>query len=136
MNPPSPGMGLKGRQFANSYAKVGLETEVMSASPQKLIDMLLSGARASIAKARIHMQSSDVPARGEAISKAIDIISAGLRAAVDESVGDVAKSLITTYDLATHHLLLANARSDMKHLDIADSMLADVQTAWREATNS
>jgi flagellar protein FliS len=107
----------------------------MSASPEKLISLLLAGARASIAKAKLHFEHNNVPERGMAIGKAVDIVTTGLRAAVLDSMGEVAKSLVMTYDLVAHHLTLANLRAQVEHLDIADAMLADIQSAWNEATN-
>jgi len=130
----NPMSGSKSQKFAASYAQVGLETQVLSATPEKLIALLLAGARASIAKAKLHMQAGKTPEKAAAIGKAIDIVGSGLRAAVDESTGEVAKHLMATYDLVTYHLLQANLKNDAKHLDIADGMLADVESAWLEVT--
>ncbi|NUO85512.1 MAG: flagellar protein FliS, partial [Cupriavidus sp.] len=68
------------RASANAYAQVGVQTGAMSASPHKLIAMLYDGARAAIARARFHLEGGNIAERGNAISKAIDIIDNGLRA--------------------------------------------------------
>ena len=124
----------KSRQLAKSYATVGLETAVMSASPEKLVSMLFAGARSNVTKARYFLESGKVAERGQCISKALDIINAGLRASVDESQGEVAKSLVLSYELMAHHLLLANMQSSVEHLDIVLNMLNDLGTAWDVAT--
>ena len=62
------------RAFANAYAKVGIETGVISASPHKLIVMLFDGALVSVTAAIMHMKAGDIPAKGAAISKAIMIM--------------------------------------------------------------
>ena len=59
-----------GHSGANAYARVGVETGVMGASPHRLIVMLYQGARQAIAQARMHVQQGNVSARGEAIGKA------------------------------------------------------------------
>ena len=60
---------------ANAYAKVGLESSVMTADSHGLILLLFEGAATAIAQARIHMEQNDVAQRGTNISKAIDITS-------------------------------------------------------------
>lgn len=124
----------KNRQLAQSYATVGLETSVMSASPEKLVSLLFAGARNNVTKAKFFLESGNVAERGKCISKALDIITAGLRASVDETQGEVAKNLVLSYELMAHHLLLANRQSEVKHLDIVLTMLNDIGSAWDIAT--
>ena len=118
---------------AQSYAKVGLETGVHSASPEKLISMLFDGARTAIARARFAFEQNNIAARGQAISKAIDIVANGLKAALNrEAGGDIAANLYELYDYIERCLLMANLRSDLAKLDEADRLLADVASAWNE----
>lgn len=44
---------------ANAYARVGVESGVMSADPHQLIVMLFDGAKTAIRAARIHMQTGN-----------------------------------------------------------------------------
>lgn len=118
---------------ARSYAQVGLETSVNSASPERLIGLLFDGARSAIAKARFAMERGNVQARGQAISKAIEIVSSGLKAVLDrEAGGQVAANLYELYDYIERCLLLANLRGDATKLDEADRLLNDLGTAWKE----
>lgn len=63
-----------------AYAQVGIESGVMSASPHQLIEMLFDGANSAPVRARLFMQQGDIVAKGEALSKAINIIDNGLKA--------------------------------------------------------
>ncbi|MDR5905773.1 flagellar export chaperone FliS [Franzmannia qiaohouensis] len=118
---------------ANAYAKVGVESGVMSASPHQLIVMLFDGAQASIRAARIHMQNGNTAEKGKSISKALDIVNNGLMAALDaERGGDVAQRLASLYDYIARLLLAANLRNDEQSLDEAGKLLEDIGTAWRE----
>lgn len=129
--------GALRRRSAQTYANVGLETQVLGASPQQLITLLFEGAQAAIMKARLYMQNRDIAGRGAAISKAIDIVDSGLKASVDTDLGgELATNLITTYELIIRHLLLANLNADDKHLGIAEKMLTDIAQAWREAVDT
>ena len=118
---------------ANAYARVGVESGVMSADPHKLIVMLFDGAQASIRAARIHMQAGNVSEKGKAISKALDIINNGLAAALDqEKGGEIAERLGSLYDYIARLLLTANLRNDEESLNQAEQLLEDVASAWRE----
>lgn len=131
-----PKRGPRGRPSVQAYANIGLETQVFSATPEQLISMLFEGACAAIAKARIYFEQGNIAERGLSISKAIDIVDSGLKAAVNKDQGDVATHLIASYDLIQYHLTYANLHSDPSRLDIAENMLKTIGQAWNEATSS
>ncbi|WP_439686682.1 flagellar export chaperone FliS [Cupriavidus oxalaticus] len=121
------------RQAINAYSQVGVQTGAMSASPHKLITMLYDGARSAIAKARFHLEAGDVPARGTAISKAIDIIDNGLRAVLDhEAGGEISANLESLYEYMVRRLMLANLRSDAALLAEVDALLESLASAWAQ----
>lgn len=120
------------RYGARAYARVGIESGVMSASPHKLIVMLFDGAAGFIRAARLHMQAGQVAAKGEAISKAIDVVG-GLSSALDhERGGELAGRLESLYDYISDLLLKANLENSVARLDEAERLLADIASAWRE----
>lgn len=124
------------RNAVNAYAQVGVETGAMSASPHQLIVMLYDGARAAIARAKFHLAAGDIAAKGNAISKSIDIIDNGLRAVLDHNAGgDVAADLERLYDYMSRQLMLANLRNDEALLDQVDSLLQDLSSAWAQIGN-
>jgi len=124
------------RSPAQAYAQLGLETRVLSASPARLITLLFDGARAALANARRAMAAHDVAARGQAISKAIDIVTNGLKASLDDEAGGaLAARLHQAYGLIVQKLLLANLKNDLAQLDGADRLLAEIGAAWRAATD-
>ncbi len=125
------------RNMANAYAKIGLETAVENASPLQLITMLFDGARAAIALARCHMESQNIQGKGNAISKAINIVDNGLKAALDAEAGgpegaELVNNLTGLYDYINQRLLYANLRNDSGLLDEADRLLESLGSAWRE----
>lgn len=122
---------------ANVYAKVGTESAAMSASPHQLITMLFDGAKTAIAMARHHMANNDIGAKGQAISKAINIVDNGLKASLDADAAGVAGAQLVAdlsafYAYVTQRLLYANLRNDPRLLDEADQLLDSVSSAWRE----
>jgi len=124
---------MSGMRGANAYAKVGVESGVLSASPHQLIVMLFDAAQTSIRAARLHMQAGNVTEKGKAISRAIDIVNRGLLAALDhERGGELAGRLEQIYDYVTRLLLQANLRNDQQSLDQAANLLEEIGSAWRE----
>jgi flagellar secretion chaperone FliS len=129
------------KNAANAYAKIGLETAVESASPHELITMLFNGAKATIAMARLYMADNDIQGKGNAISKAINIVQNGLKAGlVADAAGPEGAELVTNltalYDYITQRLMYANLHNDPAMLDEADQLLDNIGSAWREIGTS
>lgn len=115
----------------NSYRKVGVETGVASASPQRLILMLYEGAIAAIASAQQHVRLKNIAAKGEAVSKAISIIDGGLKASLDLSVGgELARNLSELYDYMGRRLLHASIKNDLAALEEVRQLLQQLMSAW------
>lgn len=128
------------------YAKVGAESGVIAADPHKLISMLYQGALQAIANARNGMMriantrktrnakaglTQEVANKCAAISKAIDIIDAGLNASLDKKVGgELAQNLSSLYDYMCQRLLAANLNNDMAALDEVARLLNELKGAW------
>lgn len=120
-----------GHSGANAYARVGVETGVMGASPHRLIVMLYQGARQAIAQARMHLQQGNVPGRGEAIGKAIQIVESGLQQSLDLEVGgEIAQRLNALYSYMSRRLLEANIKESEAMLVEIDGLLATLEEAW------
>lgn len=120
-----------GHSGANAYARVGVETGVMGASPHRLIVMLYQGARQAIAQARMHIQQGNVPARGEAIGKAIQIVESGLQLSLNVEVGgEIAERLDALYAYMSRRLLEANIKQSEAMLVEVDGLLATLEEAW------
>jgi flagellar protein FliS len=109
------------RNPAQSYAKVGLAVE--TASPHKLILMLFDGAIAAINIAKFELEAGDIPKKGASISKAIDIVSNGLRASLDVEAGELGERLAALYDYMVQRLLFANLHNNIAALDEVAGLL-------------
>lgn len=121
------------RNPAESYAKVGVESAVSTADPHRLIMMLFDGALAALSQARIHMEAGDIPKKGVSISKAIDLISNGLRASLDmEAGGQLAERLAALYDYMGQRLLFANLNNNLAALDEVNELLGGLRDAWSQ----
>lgn len=118
---------------ASAYSKLGVQTNAMSANPHQLIVMLFDGAHSSLGKARWAISQNDVAHKATHLSKAIDIIELGLRAALDiERGGELAERLDALYDYMARTLVRANARNDADLVAHVDTLLTDIGSAWKQ----
>ncbi|AZK63334.1 flagellar export chaperone FliS [Pectobacterium versatile] len=118
---------------SQAYAQVGLESAVMSASPHQLIVMLFDGARSAMVRARILLQQGDIQGKGMALSKAIDIITNGLKVGLDmEKGGELVENLSALYDYMTQRLMIANLHNDVKVIEEVEVLLENIADAWRQ----
>ncbi|MNC05848.1 Flagellar protein FliS [compost metagenome] len=116
-----------------AYAQIGVESAVMSASPHQLIVLLFDGALSALVRARLFMQQGEQASKGEALSKAINIIDNGLKAGLDnEQGGEIAENLSSLYDYMIRRLMLANLRNDVGLIEEVEGLLTNIADAWKQ----
>jgi len=120
-----------------AYAKIGVESAVMSASQQQLVVMLFDGALSALIRARLFMQDGNIEGKGTSISKAINIIEAGLKEGLAENSGDeLADNLLDLYNYMTRRLLQANLHNDVEAVGEVEGLLRNIADAWKEVVQS
>ena len=116
---------------ARAYSKLGLETDVVSADPHRLVLILFDGALLAIQRAKGLLAARRIPEKCQALSQAIRIIDSGLCASVDTShAPEFAVRLISLYKYIIMRLLHANMRNDVKAMDEAANLLSGLRGAW------
>ncbi|WP_263054078.1 flagellar export chaperone FliS [[Curtobacterium] plantarum] len=116
-----------------AYAKIGVESAVMSATQQQLVGMLFDGALSALIRARLFMQDGNIEGKGSSISKAINIIEAGLKEGLTENRGDeLADNLLDLYNYMTRRLLHANLNNDVTAVEEVEGLLRNIADAWKE----
>lgn len=120
-----------------AYAKIGVESAVMSATQQQLVGMLFDGALSALIRARLFMQDGNIEGKGSSISKAINIIEAGLKEGLTENRGDeLAYNLLDLYNYMTRRLLHANLHNDVAAVEEVEGLLRNIADAWKEVVHS
>lgn len=117
-------------QRASMYAKVGLETDVQSASPHRLVAMLFDGVFDAMKQAIQAIQGGNVELKNRALSRAVRILDEGLRAGLDLSAGQLAVDLRDLYAYVCTRLTQANLRSDVAAIEECQRLLSPVREAW------
>ncbi|HCW99343.1 MULTISPECIES: flagellar export chaperone FliS [Pantoea] len=116
-----------------AYAKIGVESAVMSASQQQLVNMLFEGALSALVRARLFLQDGNIEGKGLSLSKAINIIENGLRQGLAEESGDeLTTNLLSLYAYMVRRLLQANLRNDVEAIVEVEALLRNIADAWKE----
>ncbi len=113
------------------YARLNIRTSIETASPHRIILMLLDGALGKLRAARLAMQQREIAAKGANISWTISIID-GLRASLDiEKGGELAANLDNLYDYMARRLTEANLHDDVARLDEVEALLGEIRAGWK-----
>jgi len=114
------------QQYRQNHIQGGVET----ASPHRLVQMLMEGALEKIMTAKSYMENKDIAKKGETISWAISIID-GLRSCLNgDAGGEVAQELFALYSYMEARLLEANMKNDQAILDEVAQLLIQVKSGW------
>jgi flagellar protein FliS len=109
------------------------EQMVMTASPAKLIELLLDKAITVIEDAKVLINEKNFKGANEKIIRAQDIVME-LNLSLDvEKGGDIAKNLRALYNYMYRTLVEANIKKDVKKLDEVKILLSDLLSTWQEA---
>jgi flagellar protein FliS len=112
------------------YDQAGVRYEVESASPHRLIQMMMQRVLTKIAVARGHMQRNAVGEKGRHLSDAISIIN-GLQASLNHKPNaELSGNFDALYDYMSRRLLEANMRDDLQLLDEVAGLMREIKEAW------
>lgn len=112
------------------YRSVGAYSQVESASPHRLIQLMLETAQSRISTARGCMERGEISQKGENIGKAIGLVD-GLCNSLDMGQGgEIAANLREIYSYASRRLTEANLRNDAQMLDEVSGLLREIKSAW------
>lgn len=112
------------------YQTVNVNAQVATASPQRLIQMLMDGGLMRLAQARGAMERGQIGLKGELLGKAIAIIG-GLRNGLNlEAGGEISTNLDALYEYMSARLTEANIKNDPVIIEEVMGLLREVKSAW------
>ncbi|WP_417614598.1 flagellar export chaperone FliS [Oceanisphaera sp.] len=118
------------RGSLKAYRSVAVDSQRDTASPYRVVQMLLAGALERLAKARLAIEQQNISQRGELIGKTITIIQQ-LQSSLDmEAGGEVSANLESLYDFMVRELMLANSENSSERLEGVSGLLRDIKESW------
>lgn len=112
------------------YQNVDLRATAETASPHKLIEMLIDGALTAMAKAKGAIERSEIEERTRQINKANEIVI-GLRGSLDfEKGGEIAANLESLYDYMNRTLMSANRENSADKVQEVMNLMLQIKQGW------
>jgi flagellar protein FliS len=118
------------RQALSQYQSINVASGIEDASPHRLIQMLMLGFMQRVAEAKGAIARNQVALKGEAITKALNIL-AGLQDSLNKSVESaLPEQLDSLYTYMQHRLLEANLKNSEAVLDEVAQLMRTVKEGW------
>jgi flagellar protein FliS len=117
---------------ADAYRRINVETSMHTIDQHQIVSLLFDGMLQSLATARGALARGDVPAKCNAIARALRIVEEGLSTGLDRvDGGELAANLAALYDYCTRRLILANAQNDDAILQEVQALIEPVAQSWK-----
>ena len=108
---------------ANEYRQLGVRHEVETASPHRLIQMMMERVLANIARAKASLERGLVAEKGQQISR----LQASLNHEPDRTLGSNFDAL---YDYMSRRLVESNLNNDVGGLEEVADLMRELKSAW------
>jgi flagellar protein FliS len=123
-------MSLNSSAAAEQYRKLDTRGLVESASPHRLIQLMMERTLTNIGIARRHVERGEMPGKGARIGDAIGIIN-GLKASLNHKAdGTLSANFDALYAYMMRRLLEANLHNDVGMLDEVAGLMKELKEAW------
>ena len=115
---------------ANEYRQLGIRHEIKTASPHRLIQLLMERVLAKIAMAKGYMEQEAISQKCQHIGDAINIIS-GLRASLNHDPdARLSGNFDALYDYMSRRLVESNLKNDVDGLSEVAGLMRELKSAW------
>lgn len=126
----------RAQRGGSAYGKVGVETDVLSASPHRLVALLFDGAVEGMNLALAAIQAGNTPVKNNALCRCVRILDEGLKAALNLDSNPLAHDLRDLYAYLCMRLTYANLHSDAAAIEECKRLLLPVRDAWAAIADS
>lgn len=114
----------------NKYSQTAVDSGVESATPHRLVQMMMEGVLDKIALAKGFMARREHEAEGRHINWAVSLIN-GLRMSLNKDEGgDLAEDLDSLYEYMVRQLLEGHMKANPGLLDEVASLMREVKSGW------
>ena len=117
----------------NPYLKQYQQTQVQTASPEKILIMLYDGAIQFLNKARVGMENKNIEETHNNIMRAQRIIQEFMNTLDRQNGGEIAENLYRLYDYLNYRLIQSNVKKDIDGIDEVLRHLKELKATWEEA---
>ena len=119
----------------NAYMNQYQNTQIQTASPEKILILLYDGAIRFCRQAMQAMDDSNKSVQNEKITRTMTIIQEFATSLDHEIGGDIATELDALYGFMLRELTRANVENNRKALETVEDLLSGLRETWVEAAN-
>jgi len=118
---------------ARAYGNTDRQTAVMVSSSVGLVILLYEKLLIRLDEAKRGFANQDIPARLDAIAKAVELIEVGLISSLDlRQGGEIASRLKIHYDIWIAKLFNANIKASVELLDEVEQEVQTIKSAFMQ----
>ncbi len=115
---------------AAQYQSLDIRSRIESATPHRLIQLMMERVLAKIGLAKSQLADGDMAGKGLNIGDAIEIVN-GLQASLNHKAdAKIAGNFDALYDYMMRRLLEANLKNDAAILDEVAGLMRELKEAW------
>ncbi|MCV2401494.1 flagellar export chaperone FliS [Marinomonas sp. C2222] len=117
-----------------AYRKDSLKSDLASADPHRVIQLLMQGALEKLALGKGCIERSDWEGKSTSLTRAVEIINA-LKDALDRDVNpELVDNLDMLYEYMTMRITEASVSKDISIIDQVMGLLLQIKGAWDQIT--
>jgi len=130
------GLYMYKKKGINAYKKDSLKSDLASADPHRVIQLLMQGALERLALGKGCIERSDWEGKASALTSAVEIINS-LRDSLDRSVNpELVDNLESLYDYMTVQITEASVTKDTALLDQVIALILQIKGAWDQISEA
>ncbi|WP_137169231.1 flagellar export chaperone FliS [Marinomonas sp. FW-1] len=127
---------MYGKKGIQAYKKDSIKSDLASADPHRVIQLLLQGAIERLALGKGCIERADWAGKAAAFTRAIEIINA-LRDALDRDANpELVDNLEGLYDYMTVRINEASVSKDIAIIDQVIALLLQIKGAWDQISEA
>ncbi|MEL0636178.1 MULTISPECIES: flagellar export chaperone FliS [Marinomonas] len=120
----------------HAYKKDSLKSDLASADPHRVIQLLMQGALERLALGKGCIERSDWEGKAAALTNAVEIINS-LRDSLDRSVNpELVDNLESLYDYMTVQINEASVTKNVSLLDEVIGLILQIKGAWDQISDA
>lgn len=113
-----------------AYRKDSLKSDLASADPHRVIQLLMQGALEKLALGKGCIERGDLAGKADSLTRAVEIIN-GLRDALDRDANpELVDNLESLYDYMVVKITEASVTKDTKIIDHVMTLILQIKGAW------
>lgn len=127
---------MYGKKGIQAYKKDSIKSDLASADPHRVIQLLMQGALERLALGKGCIERADWAGKGAAFTRAIEIINA-LRDALDRDVNpELVDNLDGLYDYMIMRINEASVSKDCAVIDQVIALILQIKGAWDQISEA